>query len=680
MDARRKRWLVATLLIAALLAGTGIGRPAAAQVVVGVIDLDGKDGGGVAANPNTHRVYVAVAGQIRVYDAQTRALVTTIALPQNYTACYDLAVNPATNRIYAVGFRIYVIDGNTQTVLQHWDKSGREVAVNPATNRVYVAGMVSYPYTDPYTVHVLNGANNTWLPDMPLGSTGAFEYIHLAVNSNANRVYIAFTGDDDLRVLDGVTHAEVARPHLPDIGSVAVNPASNRVYVCTSYAGAVVLDGTSHAQVGTVPKIAGRLRLNPLTGRLYGVALRLPGYILQVADSVTNQVIDNVYLDGDLENYALDDSLGRIFGTHDSYPAAWAKRMTVIQDASPAGPAPTPVPDVIATLDLPAVGHGIAVNTATNRVYTAVDGGVAVFDATTLAPLPFIPLLVGGYPASIYDVGVDTNLNRIYAVGISWTYAIDGATNQVLDTLGGGEEIAVNPSNGRVYIAYPSPFRNVPDYLRIYDGVTLSHVRTLELGTTTYTGNWVHVAVNPATNYAYCTYSKDNDLRIISPATDQVVQIIDYPSAGTIAVNPSTNRVYVWVSRDGQSGALALDGNTHAELGMIQGVGAQLEVNPETNHLYGYGNRTLFQVVDGASGEPLGRVFLDGDIEHYAVYPGLRRLYASHSSVPADWGRHLSVIQDAGGPALPTPTPTCTPTPTPTPVWTDWLHLPRAER
>ena len=678
MDSGRKSLMAVALLLLVLIVGISIVPPVGAQIVLDVVDL-GKDGGGVAANPNTHRVYVAVKGEINVYDAQTHLLITTISLPQNYSPCYDVAVNSATNRICAVGLRTYVIDGNTNTVLQHFDKQGNEVVVNPTTNRIYIAGLVSHPYTDPYTVHVLNGTNNTWLPDIDLGSTGSFDHVHLGVNPIANSVYIAFTGDDDLRLLDGDTHAEGARLHLAEIGHVAVNPNTNRVYVQTGYAGAVVLDGATLAQTGDIENIGGRLRLHPVTNRIYGVAYGSPGYILQIADGATNSVIGNVYLDGNPKNYGIDIELGKLFVTHSS-PSTWRQKMTVIQDASPTSPAPTPVPGVIAELDLPEDADGVAVNSVTNRVYVGVDGGLAVFDAAALVPLPFIDLSADSYLPPIYDVAVNETLNRIYAVSVSRTYVINGANNQVLGQLEGGNEIAVNSNNGRVYIADTAVFLGDPDRLRIYDGVTLSHIRTIDLGTSIYFQS-AHVAVNPTTGYAYCTYSLDHDLRIISPTTDDVLQTIDYSSSGTITVNPTTNRVYVWLSRSEQSGALILDGNTHAELGMIQDLAGQLEMNPQTNRLYGYTGQTLFRVADGTSGELLGRVFLDGRIGSYAIHRGYSRLYVTHHDYPPEWAQKMSVIQDTGWSPAPTATPTRSPTLTPTPTLppvtpTHWIYLP----
>jgi len=175
----------------------------------------------------------------------------------------------------------------------------------------------------------------------------------------------------------------------------------------------------------------------------------------------------------------------------------------------------------------------------------------------------------------------------------------------------------------------------------------------------------------------------NEDLYIISPTTDDVVRRIDHPSSGDIAVNPTTNRIYVWVSRSGQYGALILDGNTHEDVGMIQGISGKLVVNPLLDRLYSTSSRTLFQVHDATSRQLLGRLFLDGSAGDYALHPRLSRLYAIMSS------RKLAVIQDSGG-QIPTATPTITatpsvtatptrtrtPFPTPSGGWPYHLYLP----
>jgi len=83
---------------------------------------------------------------------------------------------------------------------------------------------------------------------------------------------------------------------------------------------------------------------------------------------------------------------------------------------------------IIAQVDLPADGQGVGVNTATNRVYAGLDGGLAVYDAVTLAPLSYVDLTSVAVGPYVEDVGVDEVRNRIYAVSDGGSYVIDGAT------------------------------------------------------------------------------------------------------------------------------------------------------------------------------------------------------------------------------------------------------------
>jgi DNA-binding beta-propeller fold protein YncE len=248
----------------------------------------------------------------------------------------------------------------------------------------------------------------------------------------------------------------------------------------------------------------------------------------------------------------------------------------------------------------------------------------------------------------------------------------------MIGTLAGGDRLAVNPANGRVYIADDAVWLGDPDRLKVYDGLTLAHIRTINLGTSSRYQS-AQVAANPTTGYAYCTYSLDGDLRILSPDTDDVQQTLELTSAGRMAVNPRANRLYVVASKAGQSGTLVLDGASHAELGLFAGVGGMLGANLASDRLYATSATTLVRVLEGASGAAMGRVYIDGGIRDYAVHPGLARLYVLHTSQVAAWQHQLLMVQDSGAPA---PTPTATPSPTVTPTrrpWATpntWLYLP----
>jgi len=673
----RIRRLLFVLIVSLTFLATGVVRcPAThAQAIVSVVDL-GNNGGGVAVNPITDRVYVAVAGQLSVYNAQTHTLITTIPLPQNYVACSDVAVNVSTNRIYVTGFRTYIVDGNSNTVLANLNQQGSELAVNPVTNRIYITDYAYHSSSGPFVVRVLDGANNTWLPDIPIASSSSYQEVHLAVNPAANRVYVTFTGDDDLRVLDANTHGEVSRVDFSTVGYVTVNPRTGWIYVGIGTDGVAVLDGASFVRLATIPKLSGRLRLNPRTDRLYGADSASLGTVFRIADLASNRVTGYVYLEGSIANFDVHPESGKIFAPHQSYPAEWAKKMTIIQDVSPFSPAPVPPPPrLIAKVDLPADGQGVGVNTVTNRVYVGLSGGLAVYDAVTLAPLSYIDLTPGGLQPYVEDVGVDEVRNRIYTVSDGGAYVIDGATGAFIGRITGGDRVAVNSANGRVYIADMSPYIGVPDVVRIYDGPTLTSVHTIKLGSPS-TLQSVSVAVNPTTGFAYATYSFGGNLHIISPATDDVVQEIDYSSSGLMAVNPVTNRIYVTASRGEQSGIVVLDGNTHAELVWLSDTYGKLATNPQTNRLYGTSGTglTVFSIGDGTSGAILGHAFVDGNTWDYAVHPGLARLYVAYATERNALARALAVIQDAGG--APTPTPTVTPTRRPPITPTAWLYLP----
>jgi DNA-binding beta-propeller fold protein YncE len=665
-------------------------RPAAhAQTIVGTVDLPSA-GRGLVIDGTAHRAYVAVNGAIQVYDVHGGPVLAQVTLPQNYSACLGLALDPTARRLYAVGSRIYALSLEPLAVLQYWQVEGAKVAVNPATHRVYVAGSGSYADDWIFKLHVLDGTTGTWLPSLDVGSGSLADQLHLAIDGDANQVYLTFTGDDTLRLIDGGTLVETARRSVTDVGGMALDTTSDRITVRTGTEGALVLACGSLAQVGTVAGIGGHLGINPAAQRLYGVGDRSPGNLLQIYDLASGTRLEHVYLEGDIYNLAVDEALGMLWLTNASSPSAWAKKATLVQDASPTAPAPQPVPYVMAVLSLPENGDGVAIDATRGRLYVGVEGAVLIYDVASLALQGSIDLSTALYKPSIAAVGVDETANRVCAVSGDTTWVLDAASRAVLAKWSGGNEIAVNSANGRVYIGDDAFYRGDPDRLRIYDGRGLAHIRTLALGTSSYYED-VYVAVNPTTGYAYCTYSYGDSLRIISPATDDVETLIDFDTIGQVAVDPATNRVFVWGTRSGHTGVTVFDGITHAEVGLLPGPGGRLRVNSLNGRLYSTTGMTLFQARQIDSGELVSRLFLDGSIGDYAIHPALSRLYVTHFSYPGspeEWAKKLSVIQDSGAQPTPSPTPsptatprpTATPFPTPLGGWPYHLHLPLALR
>jgi YVTN family beta-propeller protein len=161
-----------------------------------------------------------------------------------------IAVNPATNRIYvanATDNTVTVIDGATNaTTTVPTGTAPSAIVVNAVTNQIYVANTASDNVT------VIDGATNA---TTTVALEGAPE--GLAINPVTNRIYvvqnIAFatgTGSNDVTVIDGATNAATPLDAGFEIFAgatseeIAVNPATNEVYVGNGLGGSVTdIDG-----------------------------------------------------------------------------------------------------------------------------------------------------------------------------------------------------------------------------------------------------------------------------------------------------------------------------------------------------------------------------------------------------------------------------------------------------
>jgi YVTN family beta-propeller protein len=149
----------------------------------------------VAVNPNTNLIYVANCGAVDVIDGATNSVVGTTA--QVFGYFWDLAVNPSTNRIYVGSGSVWVVDGDSNTVVATVLVGASGMAVNPSTNRIYV--------TNGFTngsVSVIDGALgsptvNTVVATVPVGTNPR----GVAVNPNTDRIYVTNQGDGTVSVI-----------------------------------------------------------------------------------------------------------------------------------------------------------------------------------------------------------------------------------------------------------------------------------------------------------------------------------------------------------------------------------------------------------------------------------------------------------------------------------------------
>ena len=231
---------------------------------------------GMAIDSLAQRAYVTTESGLAIVDLKENSLVTTVSLgadPQG------VAVNPSTGLVYVAlsgGGSLCEVDGlegQVSAVLAGL-KRPRGVAVNPKTNRVYVTD------TGADRLVVVDGTNDEMLASLPMGSYPDA----VAVDPGANRVYVANAGDGSLWILDGTSHELIGRVKVavgPALG-MAVNPGTGRVYIVHALApgqhGLTVIDGHGGDVVATLAGDYSR----PL-GAAYAVAVDEEAHRLYLA-------------------------------------------------------------------------------------------------------------------------------------------------------------------------------------------------------------------------------------------------------------------------------------------------------------------------------------------------------------------------------------------------------------
>ncbi|MFA5031388.1 MAG: T9SS type A sorting domain-containing protein [bacterium] len=145
--------------------------------------------------------------------------------------------------------------------------------------------------------------------------------------------------------------------------------------------------------------------------------------------------------------------------------------------------------------------------------------------------------------------------NKIYVcemyVGNNNILVIDGATNEIVDTLVASGSICVNTITNKIYAGGTN--------ISIINGINDSIIAVVP------TGNYITgICVNPTINRIYAVSQYDSTLSVIDGIGDSLIQKISLGRKPTrIAVNPQTNIIYVSCSDAGE--VLVLKDNTGVE-------------------------------------------------------------------------------------------------------------------
>jgi YVTN family beta-propeller protein len=473
----------------------------------------------------------------------------------------------------------------------------------------------------------------------------------LAVNPATNRIYIANSASNNVTVIDGTTNATTTVSVGTAPAAVAVNPVTNKIYVANAGSSSVtVIDGATNATrtvaAGTNPNA---LAVNALTNRVY------------VSNSGSNNVT------------VIDETSGTA-STITSGAAPYAVAVNPVTNkiyVANSGSANVTVIDggTNGTTVVPAglMADAVAVNPVSNKIYIVNQGGntVTIIDGVSNT---VSTISVGASPVA---VAVNPVTNKVYVAdaGSNDVTVIDGASNATSTVTAGNKPfaVAINSATNKIYVANQNsgnvtvidgagngtgtvvagispgavavnPVTNMvfvankgSANVTTFSGAVNNVIATVITGPLASATNPMAIALNPVTNKIYVPNSNGNSVTVIDGVTNTAISVPAGTNPNSVAVNPVTNKIYV--PNLGSNNVTVIDGATNST-STIPGLIISpygVAVNPVTNKIYITQNTSTnnITVIDGASNTILARLTSGVNSRTVAVNPVTNKIYVA---------------------------------------------------
>ncbi len=266
----------------------------------------GKEPVALAINESTNRIYVAnnAEGSVSVIDGTNDVVVAMVNVG---TLPYVLAVNPVTNKIFVSNTfsnEITLIDGATNATSKIEAGSADSIVIDTKRDRAYLIGW--------------EGTSLTVLDSKPaiVGKIqmGGMHLWGMAVDEAAGKLYVTRAGNAELAIVDEASGAvtNIATGATPC--AVAVNPATNLIYVVNHDDSTVtVIDGT-HGKVSATVEVETKpqgIAVDATANRLY--VANVHGDSVSVIDGARNAVVETLRTGHNPYALVVNDRIARLY-------------------------------------------------------------------------------------------------------------------------------------------------------------------------------------------------------------------------------------------------------------------------------------------------------------------------------------------------------------------------------
>ena len=267
------------------------------------------------------------------------------------------------------------------------------------------------------------------------------EPVAIAVNEATNRIYVANNGGGSVSVIDGTSDSVTATVKVGQLPYVlAVNPVTDKIFVSNTFSNAITLiDGATNATRTIDAGSADSIVVDTKRDRAYLVGWESTNFtVLDSKASVAGKVpMGGMHIWGTL----VDKRAGKVYATKPG-----SAELAIVDEAS----------GRTSTVRTGKIPCAVAVNAANGMVYVVNHGDdtVTVIDGENRAVIATVK--VGAKPQG---VAVDGKRNRVYVANVHGdsVSVIDGKRNVVTGTFQVGKNpfaLAVNQESGKVFVAY----------------------------------------------------------------------------------------------------------------------------------------------------------------------------------------------------------------------------------